>query len=274
MRNFYERIALADAKEEKRVKSKSIDWLWGKLRENSLKLLEIEDGNLILDIGSGKSPLLSILPKFSNIQLVCMDLALTHLQRMMPIIQNNRNKSGLIVADAQNLPFKEVIFDRILLSEVIEHLPHPERAIWEIKRILRGKAVITTPNRQNLILSIISAFSSFFKVLRLQKNVRIMSSRCRERELSEAEKYLVQEGHIHHTKIFSISELTALLRVADLQIKNIEGSALDVYPFAGFLDKRPIFFRIYKLLDAIVNKTYLKRYTWSIVMECIVKNQK
>jgi hypothetical protein len=101
-----------------------------------------------------------------------------------------------------------------------------------------------------------------------------MSSRCRERELSEAEKYLVQEGHIHHTKIFSISELTALLRVADLQIKNIEGSALDVYPFAGFLDKRPIFFRIYKLLDAIVNKTYLKRYTWSIVMECIVKNQK
>ncbi len=274
MRKFYELIARADAKEKKRVKSQSIEWLWNKLRKNSLKLLEIEDGNLILDIGSGKSPLLSILPKFSNIQLVCMDLALTHLQRMIPIVEKNRNKVGLIVADAQNLPFKENICDRILLSEVIEHLPHPESVIWEIKRILKGKAVITTPNRQNMISSIISVFSSFFRFLRLQKNVEMMSSRCRERELSKAEKYLVQEGHIHHTKIFSISELTSLLKLADLQINNIEGSALDVYPFAGLLDKHPFIFKIYKLLDAIVDKTHLRRYTWSIVLACNAKHQK
>jgi len=272
MRKFYEFIARADVKEKKRVKSQSIEWLWNKLRKNSLKLLEIEDGNLILDIGSGKSPLLSVLPKFSSIQLVCMDLALTHLQRMIPIVEKNRNKVGLIVADAQNLPFKENIFDRILLSEVIEHLPNPISVIWEIKRILKGKAVITTPNRQNMILSIISAFSSLLGIFRLQKNVRIMSSRCRERELSEAEKYLAQEGHIHHTKIFSISELTSLLKLADLQIKHIEGSALDVYPFAGLLDKHSILFQIYKLLNAFIEKTYLRRYTWSIVLECDAKH--
>jgi len=274
MRKFYERIAMADAKEKKRVKSKSIEWLWGKLRANSLKLLEIEDGNLILDIGSGKSPLLSILPMFSNIRLVCMDLALTHLQRMIPLVENHRSKVGLIVADAENLPFKENVFDRILLSEVIEHLPHPLSLIWEIKRILKGMAVITTPNRQNMISSIISAVSSLLKVFKLQKNVEIMSSRCRERELSEAEQYLVQEGHIHHTKIFSISELTSLLKLADLQIKNIEGSALDVYPFTGLLDKHPIIFKIYKLLDTIVDKTYLRRYTWNIVLACNAEHQK
>jgi hypothetical protein len=160
------------------------------------------------------------------------------------------------------------------LSEVIEHLPHPLSVIWELKRILKGKAVITTPNRQNMISSIISAISSLLKVFKLQKNVEIMSSRCRERELSEAEQYLVQEGHIHHTKIFSISELTSLLKFADLQIKNIEGSALDVYPFAGLLDKHPFIFKIYKLLDAIVDKTYLRRYSWSIVLACDAKHQK
>ncbi|MFX1466678.1 MAG: class I SAM-dependent methyltransferase [Promethearchaeota archaeon] len=274
MRKFYEHIAMADAKEKKRVKSESIEWLWGKLRANSLKLLEIEDGNLVLDIGSGKSTLLSVLPMFSNIRLVCMDLALTHLQRMIPVVEKNRNKVGLIVADAENLPFKENIFDRILLSEVIEHLPNPVSAIWEIKRVLKGKAVITTPNRQNMISSIISVFSSLFRVFRLQKNVKIMSSKCRERELSEAEKYLVQEGHIHHTKIFSISELISLFKSADLQIKRIEGSALDVYPFAGLLDKHSMLFQIYKLLNAIAEKTYLRRYTWSIVLECIAKHQK
>jgi 2-polyprenyl-3-methyl-5-hydroxy-6-metoxy-1,4-benzoquinol methylase len=203
-----------------------------------------------------------------------MDLALTHLQRMIPIIENQRKKVGLIVADAENLPFKENVFDRILLSEVIEHLPHPSSVIWEIKRILKGKAVITTPNRQNMISSIISAVSSLLRVFKLQKNVEIISSRCRERELSEAEQYLVQEGHIHHTKIFSISELTSLLKLADLQIKNIEGSALDVYPFAGFFDKHPFIFKIYKLLDAIVDKTYLRRYSWSIVLACNAKHQK
>lgn len=271
MRKFYELIARVDAKEKKRVRSQSIEWLWSKLRTNSLKLLEIEDGNLILDIGSGKSPLLSILPKFSKIQLVCMDLAVIHLQRMTPIVKKNRKKVGLIVADAENLPFKEIVFDRILCSEVIEHLIHPLRAIYEIKRVLKGNSVITTPNQQNIVLNVISAISSLFKVFKLKSVQKSISKRCRERDLSAAEEYLIQEGHIHHTKIFSVSELTSLLKLADLQIDNIEGSALDVYPFAGILDKYPLLFKIYKLFSSIVEKTPLRHYTWSIVLECSAK---
>lgn len=271
MRKFYELIARADVKEKKRVRSKSIEWLWSKLRKNSLKLLEIEEGNLILDLGSGKSPLLSILPMFSNIQLVCMDLALTHLQRMIPIVKKNRKKVGLIVADAENLPFKEIAFDRILCSEVIEHLTHPLRAIYEIKRVLKGNGVITTPNQQNIVLNVISAISSLFKVFKLKNVQKSISKRCRERDLSKAEQYLIQEGHIHHTKIFSVSEITSLLKLADLQIDNIIGSALDVYPFAGILDNYPLFFTIYKLLSSIVEKTPLRRYMWSIVLGCSAK---
>jgi ubiquinone/menaquinone biosynthesis C-methylase UbiE len=270
MQKFYEFIARSDAKEKKRVKSQSIEWLWNNLRTKSLKLLEIVDNNLVLDIGSGKSPLLSILPMFPSIQLVCMDLALTHLQRMIPIVKKNRKKVSLIVADAENLPFKEKIFDRILCSEVIEHLTHPLRAIYEIRRILRGKGVITTPNRQNIVLCIISIISSLFKIFKLKNVQKSISKRCRERELSEAEQYLIQEGHIHHTKIFSISELASLLKLADLRIDTVDGSALDVYPFAGILDKSPILFTVYKLLNEIIEKTPLKHYTWSLVLEVSV----
>ncbi|MFX1518453.1 MAG: class I SAM-dependent methyltransferase [Promethearchaeota archaeon] len=274
MRKFYELIAKTDSKEEKMTKSQSIEWLWDKLRTKSLKLLEIAEGNLILDIGSGKSPLLSILPIYSNIQLVCIDLASTHLQRMIPIIKKNRKKVDLIVADAENLPFKENVFERILCSEVIEHLTHPLRAIYEIKRILKGKGVITTPNRHNIVLTIVSAISSLFNVFKLKKIQKSISKRCREREISEAEQYIIQEGHIHHTKIFSISELISLLKLADLQINTIEGSALDVYPFVGFLEKHSILFKAYKLLSAIAEKTPLRRYTWSIVLECSAKHKK
>ena len=51
--------------------------------------------------------------------------------------------------DAQRLRLPEAAFDKVLLTEVIEHVPEPERAIAEAARVLRpgGIAVISTPSR-------------------------------------------------------------------------------------------------------------------------------
>ncbi|GAI07822.1 unnamed protein product, partial [marine sediment metagenome] len=52
------------------------------------------------------------------------------------------------VADATNLPFPENSFDYVICSEVIEHIPEDEKAISEVKRVLKnnGIFIITTPN--------------------------------------------------------------------------------------------------------------------------------
>lgn len=52
------------------------------------------------------------------------------------------------VADATNLPFPENSFDYVICSEVIEHIPEDEKALSEVKRVLKnnGIFIVTTPN--------------------------------------------------------------------------------------------------------------------------------
>lgn len=55
-------------------------------------------------------------------------------------------------ADAERLPFADGSFDVVVMSEVIEHLLRPDRATWEISRVLRpgGVLVLTTNNASEM----------------------------------------------------------------------------------------------------------------------------
>ena len=50
-------------------------------------------------------------------------------------------------SDALQLPFADGIFDRVIASEVFEHIPRDQRAMEEVARVLRpgGTAAITVP---------------------------------------------------------------------------------------------------------------------------------
>ncbi len=52
-----------------------------------------------------------------------------------------------ISADAENLPFKNNSIDTILLTEVLEHIPHPQKAIKEMYRVLKNSnyLILTVP---------------------------------------------------------------------------------------------------------------------------------
>ncbi len=56
--------------------------------------------------------------------------------------------------DAEVLPFADGAFDVVVFSEVIEHLLRPERAVWEVARVLRtgGVLVMTTNNASEVPL--------------------------------------------------------------------------------------------------------------------------
>jgi SAM-dependent methyltransferase len=55
-------------------------------------------------------------------------------------------------ADAERLPFANGSFDVVVMSEVIEHLLRPDRATWEISRVLRagGVLILTTNNASEM----------------------------------------------------------------------------------------------------------------------------
>ena len=52
-----------------------------------------------------------------------------------------------VVGDGAELPFPDNIFDAVLISEVLEHVPDPDRVLGEAARVLNrgGKILITVP---------------------------------------------------------------------------------------------------------------------------------
>ena len=56
-------------------------------------------------------------------------------------------KVGVVQGDALNLPFPDGTFDRVICSEVLEHIPNDVGAMAELTRVLRpgGTMAITIP---------------------------------------------------------------------------------------------------------------------------------
>jgi ubiquinone/menaquinone biosynthesis C-methylase UbiE len=58
-------------------------------------------------------------------------------------------KGEFLVCDAQtNMPFNAETFDLVTAFDVLEHLPHPERALQNMFAVSKGAVVCTTPNRK------------------------------------------------------------------------------------------------------------------------------
>jgi 2-polyprenyl-3-methyl-5-hydroxy-6-metoxy-1,4-benzoquinol methylase len=54
-----------------------------------------------------------------------------------------------LVCDAQSaLPFGADKFDLVTCFDVLEHLPHPEKALFEMFEVCKGALVCTTPNKK------------------------------------------------------------------------------------------------------------------------------
>lgn len=65
-----------------------------------------------------------------------------------------RLRSTIARCDGETLPFPDACFDVVVMSEVIEHLMRPERAVWEVARVLKpgGVFVMTTNNASEMPL--------------------------------------------------------------------------------------------------------------------------
>ncbi|RSN75397.1 class I SAM-dependent methyltransferase [Candidatus Methanodesulfokora washburnensis] len=87
---------------------------------------------MILDVGSG-----------------CDELDIARGDISIDLCKAPRNNPrNFICADAHHLPFREEVFDRVCMYEVIEHLENPLLCLREIYRILKqgGTIEVSTPN--------------------------------------------------------------------------------------------------------------------------------
>ena len=138
-----------------------LDWNKGKLRNDYnryfyrrftchiLSNLRISDGQRILVIGCGFGfDERNIRMIYPNVSILSVDISEEMIKRAI----NDRSPSQFLLSIAEELPFKDNSFDRILSREVIEHVIDPQIMLFEISRVLKpqGIAVVTTENEESL----------------------------------------------------------------------------------------------------------------------------
>jgi len=120
--------------------------------ESIVALLNLDNNMSLLDIGCGEGLQLEyIRKKYSYIRLSGIDISETMVGRAKVRVPS----ANLIARSAtgEGLGFERGSFDRIICSEVLEHLPHPEKVLANAYEVLKpgGLLVVSVPYAQKLV---------------------------------------------------------------------------------------------------------------------------
>jgi len=113
-------------------------------------LLELKPHDILLDVGCGESFVASYLTDCGFI--VGVDLNLDALQFGKGKV--NKANVSFVLCTLTNLPFKERVFDKVAILEVLEHLPRISQKLLanEVDRVVRnrGTLVISVPYKERI----------------------------------------------------------------------------------------------------------------------------
>lgn len=112
-------------------------------QKNFLKLLKryLSHNQRILDAGCGTGLFARFLPPGSY----AVDINPRNIVKAKAVIK----EINFYEADLEKLPFDDHFFDLIIITEVIEHFPNPQKTLLELKRVLKSDGLIlgTVPSK-------------------------------------------------------------------------------------------------------------------------------
>lgn len=102
------------------------------------------NASTIVELGAGEGELLRILRKiFPEASISGSDISEDMMKKAEKALKGKN--INLSVEDIHKLSYKSKKFDLVVCAEVIEHVDDPEKALSEIKRICKGRVLLSVP---------------------------------------------------------------------------------------------------------------------------------
>ena len=126
--------------------------------------LELSDNPVVLDIGCGTGDLTrEVRKQHPDAFVVAADL--TYEMVYLGAQDTDDGKIQWVIADAQNLPFKDGNFDAVISGYLLRNVPDVERTLAEHNRVMNAEAIMasldTTPPEDNLLKPFIGLYLKF-----------------------------------------------------------------------------------------------------------------
>lgn len=128
-----------------------------------VQAIDARDNELVLDLGCGHGHVSKWIAASARVTVVSCDI-------LLPVLHKVEN--GIVVASsADDLAFGDAAFDRVVFTDVMEHIP-PEmqdRVLSEIHRVLKpgGRLYVDYPGNKLPYYSGYQAINALYAVLRL-----------------------------------------------------------------------------------------------------------
>ncbi|MBN2099591.1 MAG: class I SAM-dependent methyltransferase [Dehalococcoidia bacterium] len=112
------------------------------------KLMEVGTGHRLLDVGCGNGRHTWAAYCLHDCQVLALDMLQEDLQKTRYALYTADNGKGMgdgwlaVRGDAASLPLKSGSFDRVICSEVLEHVADDRRSVAELVRVLKDNGVI------------------------------------------------------------------------------------------------------------------------------------
>ena len=115
---------------------------------------DFKPGSIVIDFGSGGGWIARDYIA-RGVTVVSTDLSSFNLRKIQKSYDPER-KGMYVIADLNNLPFKDNVFDGATSNDVYEHIEKPELAAREAGRTIKpgGKFFVSVPYKENIVYHI------------------------------------------------------------------------------------------------------------------------
>jgi len=178
-----------------------------------VEYLDIEPHDRVLDCGCGLGWFVKILGELYSSPLYGCDF---DVPRLAAAQREVGRRAGFSAADVLLLPYPDAAFDKIVLSEVLEHLPDDAGGLAEVCRVLKpgGRIAITVPNHDYPFL--------WDPVNWVRERLRLEP---------------IRSGFFgglwtNHQRLYTREEIVRLVERADLEVEDVRQFVHYCFPFA------------------------------------------